>query len=226
MPYLSRQRPHPPAGEDKPRRVTGRPLGAGGPPRKRKKAPQWGARTTTHRTGSPSAGRLAARTRDEILITEPATMRLFITSRFTITGSQSASRASPGNGMPRVSARVPGWSPDQAISRLAIVKAIRPGSKRARDQRRYLRAVLADPVIAALRADRRRAVLEVARILARHANWQDMTSWRPRERVWGPRKIAAGPPLSPERAARRGFASAVGGEGGKSIFQTTWRGCG
>ena len=82
-----------------------------------------------------------------------------------------------------MSAEAPGWSPDQAISRLAIVKAIRPGSKRARDQRRYLRAVLADPVIAALRADRRRAVLELARILARHANWQDMTSWRPRERA-------------------------------------------
>ena len=82
-----------------------------------------------------------------------------------------------------MSAEAPGWPSDQAISRLAIVKAIRPGSKRARDQRRYLRAVLADPVIAALRADRRRAVLELARILARHANWRDMTSWRPRERA-------------------------------------------
>ena len=82
-----------------------------------------------------------------------------------------------------MSAETPGWPSDQAISRLAIVKAIRPGSKRARDQRRYLRAVLADPVIAALRADRRRAVLELARILARHANWRDMTSWRPRERA-------------------------------------------
>ena len=82
-----------------------------------------------------------------------------------------------------MSAEAPGWPSDQAISRPAIVKAIRPGSKRARDQRRYLRAVLADPVIAALRADRRRAVLELARILARHANWRDMTSWRPRERA-------------------------------------------
>jgi hypothetical protein len=110
-------------------------------------------------------------------------MRLFTTSRFTITGSQSASRVLPRNGTPRVSAEAPGWPSDQAISRLAIIKAIRPGSKRARDQRRYLRAVLADPVIAALRADRRRAVLELARILARHANWRDMTSWRPRERA-------------------------------------------
>jgi len=38
-------------------------------------------------------------------------------------------------------------------------------------------------VIAALRADRRRAVLELARILARHADWRTMTSWRPRERA-------------------------------------------
>ena len=35
-------------------------------------------------------------------------------------------------------------------------------------------------MIAALRADRRRAVLELARILARHASWRDMTTWRPR----------------------------------------------
>ena len=48
-----------------------------------------------------------------------------------------------------------------------IVKAIPAGSKRARSQRSYLRAVVADPVIASLRADRRRAVLELARILAR-----------------------------------------------------------
>ena len=83
----------------------------------------------------------------------------------------------------RVSAGAPGWSSDQAISRLAIVKAIPAGSKRARSQRGYLRAVVADPVIAALRADRRRAVLELARILARHADWRTMTSWRPRERA-------------------------------------------
>ena len=71
----------------------------------------------------------------------------------------------------------------ESLSRLAIVRAIPAGSKRARNQRSYLRAVLADPEIAALRADRRRAVLELARILARHANWRDMTSWRPRERA-------------------------------------------
>ena len=70
--------------------------------------------------------------------------------------------------------------PQQYLSRLAIVQAIPAGSKRARNQRRYLRAVLADPEITALRADARRAVLELARVLARHANWHTMTSWRPR----------------------------------------------
>ena len=110
-------------------------------------------------------------------------MRSFTKPRPTIHGSQSASRVLPRNGTPRVSAEAPGWPSDQAISRLAIVKAIPAGSKRARSQRSYLRAVVADPVIAALRADRRRAVLELARILARHADWRTMTSWRPRERA-------------------------------------------
>ena len=61
-----------------------------------------------------------------------------------------------------------------------MAQAIKPGCRRARGQRAYLRAVIGDPVIAALRADRRRAVLELARILARHASWRDMTTWRPR----------------------------------------------
>jgi hypothetical protein len=68
----------------------------------------------------------------------------------------------------------------QPPSRLAIVRAIPAGSRRARDQRRYLRAVGADPEIAAMRYERRRTVLELARVLARHADWHAMTSWRPR----------------------------------------------
>jgi hypothetical protein len=74
-------------------------------------------------------------------------------------------------------------APDGAVSRLAIIRAIPAGSKRARTQGAYLRAVLADPVIAELRADARRAVLQLARVLARHADWQTMTSWRPRARA-------------------------------------------
>ena len=94
-----------------------------------------------------------------------------------------------------------------SLSRLAIVKAIPAGSKRARSQRSYLRAVVADPVIAALRADRRRAVLELARILARHANWRTMTSWRPRDRacaeIGSPRDPSKPLSISAYKAARR-----------------------
>jgi hypothetical protein len=94
-----------------------------------------------------------------------------------------------------------------SLSRLAIVKAIPAGSKRACSQRSYLRAVVADPVIASLRADRRRAVLELARILARHADWRTMTSWRPRERACAEIGSSRDPskPLSitAYRAARR-----------------------
>ena len=75
------------------------------------------------------------------------------------------------------------WPQQQSPSRLAIVQAIPAGSRRARDQRRWLRGVLADPEITALRADARRAVLELARVLARHADWHTMTTWRPRERA-------------------------------------------
>ncbi|MGZ3587431.1 MAG: hypothetical protein ACXVAP_09305, partial [Candidatus Limnocylindrales bacterium] len=31
-----------------------------------------------------------------------------------------------------------------------------------------------------MRADKRRAVLELARVLARHAGWETKTTWRPR----------------------------------------------
>jgi len=62
-------------------------------------------------------------------------------------------------------------------------------------------------VIAALRADRRRAVLELARILARHADWRTMTTWRPRARACAEIGSSRDPsrPLSVTayRAARR-----------------------
>jgi hypothetical protein len=89
----------------------------------------------------------------------------------------------PHGGAPRVSAGAGDWPQQQSPSRLAIVQAIPAGSRRARDQRRWLRGVLADPEITALRADARRAVLELARVLARHADWHTMTTWRPRERA-------------------------------------------
>lgn len=70
-----------------------------------------------------------------------------------------------------------------APSRLEIVKAIPAGCRRARSQRAFLLALAADPRLAELRADKRRAVNELARVWARHADWRLMTSWRPRARM-------------------------------------------
>jgi hypothetical protein len=73
--------------------------------------------------------------------------------------------------------------PGQPPGRLAIVRAIPPGSRRARSQRAYLAALAADPQLAELRSDARRTVMECARIWARRADWQTMTTWRPRARM-------------------------------------------
>src|ERR1017187_879695 len=73
--------------------------------------------------------------------------------------------------------------PGQPPGRLQIVRAIPPGSRRARSQRAYLTALAADPQLAELRADARRTVMECARIWARHADWHTMTAWRPRAKV-------------------------------------------
>ena len=62
-------------------------------------------------------------------------------------------------------------------------------------------------MIVSLRADRRRAVLELARILARHADWRTMTSWRPRARacaeIGSPRDPSRPLSVTAYRAARR-----------------------
>jgi hypothetical protein len=95
----------------------------------------------------------------------------------------------------------------QNPGRLAIFRAIPAGSRRARDQGSWLRAVVADPEIAALRADRRRAVLELARVLARHADWRTMTSWRPRalacDEIGSSRDPSRPLSISAYKAARR-----------------------
>jgi hypothetical protein len=72
------------------------------------------------------------------------------------------------------------WPHRDPPGRFAIAKAIPAGARRARDQRSWLRAVGADPVIAGLRADKQHAVLGLARVLARHADWKTKTTWRPR----------------------------------------------
>jgi len=92
-------------------------------------------------------------------------------------------------------------------SRLTIARAVRPGCRRARSQRSWLRAVARDDVIAALRADKRSSVMEFARIHARWANWSTLTSWRPRARVCkeigSPRDRSKPLSVSAYKAARR-----------------------
>ena len=73
--------------------------------------------------------------------------------------------------------------PHGGLSWLQTAQAVPAGSRRARDQCGWLRAVLADPEIAALRADHRRTALELVHVLARHADWHAMTTWRPRARA-------------------------------------------
>ena len=170
----------------------------------KKGRPRNGERTTSHPAGSHPP-RLPARSRTRSS-TKPHHLRL-ITSRFTIHGSRSAGRALPHGGACRRPAG-PGWPSSDAPSRLEIVRAIPGGSKRARSQPAYLRAVIADPVIASLRADARRAVLELARIFARHANWKTMTSWRPR--APGMRRDRLQPRLSPLAVRKRLQASTAG----------------
>jgi hypothetical protein len=83
--------------------------------------------------------------------------------------------------VPGVSART--TPPHPVPGKAAIYAAIPGGSRRARSQRAYLAALVADPELAELRIDARRSVLEVARVLARWASWRTMTSWRPRARI-------------------------------------------
>lgn len=84
------------------------------------------------------------------------------------------------------------------VSRAEIAWAIPPGSRRARSQSAYLAAVARWPELAEQRADRRRNLMEVARILARHASWADRTTRPTRAVVCA----AAGIGLSTWKACR------------------------
>lgn len=94
----------------------------------------------------------------------------------------SAGQRAPVSGVSRPAPITPA-PPAARLSRAEIFRAVPGGSKRARSQRAYLAALLADPELAGLRADARRSVLEVARVLARWASWRTMTAWRPRARI-------------------------------------------
>jgi hypothetical protein len=70
-----------------------------------------------------------------------------------------------------------------AVTRLEIARKIPRGSRRARDQRDFLRAALAAPELEDLRADAAANMLEVARILVRYASWEDRLTMPVRARV-------------------------------------------
>jgi hypothetical protein len=109
-----------------------------------------------------------------------------------------------------------------APTRLQIVQAIPAGSRRARSQRAYLRALIADPELGQLRADARRSVMELARIWARHADWHAMTAWRPRELACA----EIGSPRDPERplsvTAYKGARGWLEGHGYAGLVAPGW----
>lgn len=63
-----------------------------------------------------------------------------------------------------------------SLGRAQIAGAVPRGSRRARDQREFLRAVQAVLELEQLREDLAGRVLEVARVLARYASWGDRTT--------------------------------------------------
>ena len=59
---------------------------------------------------------------------------------------------------------------------MAIFRAIPQGARRARGQASWLRAVQAHPAVARLRADAHRNLISIARVLANHADWVNLTT--------------------------------------------------
>jgi hypothetical protein len=94
----------------------------------------------------------------------------------------SAGQRAPVSGVSRRRPATPA-PPPAGPGKAEIFRAVPGGSRRAQSQRAYLAVLVADPELAELRADARRSVLEVARVLARWATWRTMTAWRPRARI-------------------------------------------
>jgi hypothetical protein len=67
--------------------------------------------------------------------------------------------------------------------RAEIAQAVPPGSRRAKTQGAFLRALLSDPALADVRADHRRNIIECCRVWARYASWNNRTTSPTRERV-------------------------------------------
>ena len=85
------------------------------------------------------------------------------------------------------------------VTRLEIAGAIPLGSRRARSQGDYIRALARDEDLGTLRADRRHNVLGCARVLARWASWADRTTRPTRDRICRLASVS----VSTWKAARR-----------------------
>jgi hypothetical protein len=82
-----------------------------------------------------------------------------------------------GSGRPPAAARqLAALHNGDRVSRAEIAWAVPAGSRRARSQAEFLQAAASYPQLAEAREDRRRNLLEVARILARYASWTDRTT--------------------------------------------------
>lgn len=69
------------------------------------------------------------------------------------------------------------------VSRAEIAWAVPAGSRRARSQAEFLQAAARCAELVDAREDRRRNLLEVARVLARYASWEDRTTRPTRVRI-------------------------------------------
>lgn len=77
---------------------------------------------------------------------------------------------------PRRARRLAAIHNGDRVSRAEIAWAVPAGSRRARSQSQFLAAAVRCAELDAYREDRRRNLLEVARILARYASWDDRTT--------------------------------------------------
>jgi hypothetical protein len=84
---------------------------------------------------------------------------------------------------PRGARRLAALHNGDRVSRAEIAWAVPAGSRRARSQAQFLQAAVRCPQLDGVREDRRRNLLEVARVLARHASWEDRTTRPTRVRI-------------------------------------------
>jgi hypothetical protein len=96
----------------------------------------------------------------------------------------------------RVAQPAPATPPPAFYGKAAIFRAIRPGTRRCRDQREWLRAALGAIEAERWYANRRAHYAAITRQLMRHMDWRERTT-RP-----GHERIAAAVGVSPDTVAR------------------------